>query len=82
MSELYPPGPVEGSGRVVAINPDLQNLTLRTSGRQVTLWISSKTEYFHGKEKITAAEVKPESDIDFSGWSYGTDVIVKHVDLK
>jgi hypothetical protein len=82
MSELYPPGPVAGSGRVVAVNPDLQMLTLQTRGRQMTLWISDKTEYFHDKEKLAAADLKPGSEIHFSGWSYGTDVIVKHVDLK
>lgn len=80
--QLFPPGPVRGQGRVVAINPSMEVLTLQIGDRQVPLWISDNTQYFNGKLRITYHAIHPEDDVEFVGWSYGTDVRVRQVVLK
>lgn len=80
--KTFPLGAVVGHGKVASINPDLEVLTLQLKDRQVPLWISKGTEYYHGKNKISVSDIKPGSQIEFEGWSFGTDVTVKKINLK
>ncbi len=80
-NQELPVGPVTGHGVLLARDPALDVLTIRIDGKPTDFWVTKNTLYLKGKNKIQPEDLKINSEVQFSGWSYGHDIILKSVQI-